>query len=305
MNFVEVTRPSMSASVAKPRVAEGPRGWIATLSNVSVSNVARADWLGKSDPFVQLVDKETGIIIAKTLTVSNVTSATWVEPVSAPFQPGNPAGRVLILEVWDDDTHTRDDLLGRVEIPFKVFRLAAGAPPQEGHEAVHNKPLVDTPRGSASASISATILIEPPEKPPPDPPPPPSMPPSMPPPPPKPLVGAFPVVPVLRREFRDLSAAEQERVVNALHRMMADRDGPETSPYYNFASLHGWPKHYCEHGQESFPGWHRAYLCEFERAFQQADYDLNSAAIEAGSLSHLGWPCACAGAFEPTSSVMA
>ena len=42
--------------------------------------------------------------------------------------------------------------------------------------------------------------------------------------------------------------------------------------------------------QESFPGWHRAYLCEFERAFQQADYDLNGAAIEAGTLNHLGWP---------------
>ena len=95
-----------------------------------------------------------------------------------------------------------------------------------------------------------------------------------------------------RKTLNWISTAEQERVVNALHRMMADRDGPETSPYYHFASLHGWPKHYCEHGQESFPGWHRAYLCEFERAFQQADYDLNSAAIEAGSLSHLGWPCA-------------
>ncbi len=31
---------------------------------------------------------------------------------------------------------------------------------------------------------------------------------------------------------------------------------------------HGWPNEFCEHGRETFPGWHRAYLVEFERTLQ-------------------------------------
>ena len=51
-------------------------------------------------------------------------------------------------------------------------------------------------------------------------------------------------------------------------------DQPATSEYYRLASYHGWPKRYCAHGQEIFPGWHRGYLLEFENSLRQADREL-------------------------------
>ena len=33
---------------------------------------------------------------------------------------------------------------------------------------------------------------------------------------------------------------------------------------------------YCVHGYEAFPGWHRAYLLEFERVMRRADIALVS-----------------------------
>jgi len=61
--------------------------------------------------------------------------------------------------------------------------------------------------------------------------------------------------------------------------MMQNVNGqPESSPYFKLAALHGWPGKgternfsYCEHRQETFPGWHRAYLTAFEEALQDAD----------------------------------
>ena len=73
-----------------------------------------------------------------------------------------------------------------------------------------------------------------------------------------------------------MSAAEQQRYASAVLKMM---EGPaEGSPFFELAGLHGWPGKkterrfsYCEHRQETFPGWHRAYLLAFEKALQEAD----------------------------------
>ncbi|KAG2434558.1 hypothetical protein HYH02_012224 [Chlamydomonas schloesseri] len=43
------------------------------------------------------------------------------------------------------------------------------------------------------------------------------------------------------------------------------------SEYFRLARYHGWDRNYCAHGNETFPGWHRAYLLDFERTMQAAD----------------------------------
>ncbi len=77
--------------------------------------------------------------------------------------------------------------------------------------------------------------------------------------------------------------AEQERYMAALLKMMENKDGPETSPFFELAGYHGWPGNgnermysYCEHRQETFPGWHRAYLVAFEKGLQEADRALGN-----------------------------
>jgi len=80
--------------------------------------------------------------------------------------------------------------------------------------------------------------------------------------------------PVVRREIRRMSQAEQDRWAAAVLRMMRNRPGePQSSEFFRIAGYHGWPGSFCEHAQETFPGWHRAYLCEFEAAMRRADQD--------------------------------
>ena len=69
----------------------------------------------------------------------------------------------------------------------------------------------------------------------------------------------------------------------------AGEEIPASSQYFRLACYHGgqgraWPHYtrgqgepedpypsYCVHGWEAFPGWHRAYLVEFERTMRRAD----------------------------------
>ncbi|GLC43502.1 hypothetical protein PLESTM_001480100 [Pleodorina starrii] len=104
---------------------------------------------------------------------------------------------------------------------------------------------------------------------------------------PRPL-GEVPAVPasevVTRCDIRDLTPEDQNRVCNAIEKMMepywaaspANNIGdysPDTSPseFFRLARYHGWDKSYCVHGRETFPAWHRAYLVDFERTLQAAD----------------------------------
>jgi hypothetical protein len=91
---------------------------------------------------------------------------------------------------------------------------------------------------------------------------------------------AIPPAVVTRKELRSMSAAEQERFVNALEAMMQnqkDESGQEinqSSEFFRLAGYHGWPNDYCVHRQELFPGWHRAYLVDFEQSLKAADVKL-------------------------------
>ena len=90
------------------------------------------------------------------------------------------------------------------------------------------------------------------------------------------------VVVVVAQQFRAAAAR-----LNGLchHRNLPFKlnDSPETSPFFELAGYHGWPGNgnermysYCEHRQETFPGWHRAYLVAFEKGLQEADRALGN-----------------------------
>ena len=81
----------------------------------------------------------------------------------------------------------------------------------------------------------------------------------------------------MRKEMREMSQAEQDRVVAAFKTMMIS-DKPGGSEMHRIGGYHGWPstnpdgsKGFCAHRAENFPGWHRAYLLEMENALCEAD----------------------------------
>jgi hypothetical protein len=91
-------------------------------------------------------------------------------------------------------------------------------------------------------------------------------------------------VAVERREIRLMGRADQERYARAVVKMMENKMGPTgeavpgTSEYFRLASYHGGPANaandtgeHCVHGLEAFPGWHRAYLVDFEVTMRKAD----------------------------------
>merc|ERR1719242_1068602 len=82
---------------------------------------------------------------------------------------------------------------------------------------------------------------------------------------------------LIRREIRSLSEDEADRFWNAVTKMMENKAGKGTSEFFRLASYHGEPGPiYCQHGRETFPGWHRIYLMEFEKALQAADAALGN-----------------------------
>jgi len=79
---------------------------------------------------------------------------------------------------------------------------------------------------------------------------------------------------VVRKEIRKMPKAEQQRFVNAVKKLM--EGPPGQSEWHRCAGYHGWPEDYCAHRNETFPGWHRAYLLELENALRVADKQLGN-----------------------------
>ena len=81
---------------------------------------------------------------------------------------------------------------------------------------------------------------------------------------------------------------ELDRVIAALKRLMEPVDGKEgSSEYARIAGYHGFPNKFCHHGQETFPGWHRAFMVEMEKALQVADKALGTMSPPAQRSTHL------------------
>lgn len=82
---------------------------------------------------------------------------------------------------------------------------------------------------------------------------------------------------VVRYEIRSMTVSAQNRFMDAIFKMCENKSGPGTSEYFRLAGYHGLPgPYYCAHGKETFPGWHRVYLREFEKALQAADKALGN-----------------------------
>ena len=76
---------------------------------------------------------------------------------------------------------------------------------------------------------------------------------------------------VKRKEIRTFNEFEQQRFVLDIKKMMQNKFGPQTSPYYEIAKWYGEQQFNCYYGGESFPNWNRLFLREFEKQLQLAD----------------------------------
>ena len=68
----------------------------------------------------------------------------------------------------------------------------------------------------------------------------------------------------VREDIREMSDDKRERYAQAIETMFQNGDYARNAKYHDT---------YCKHGEETFPGWHRAYLHAFEQDFQKADRD--------------------------------
>ena len=244
-----------------------------TFSDVTVTNVARAVRGRRFDPYVRW---NTNGGSTETHYLRNVLTRRYDQGDDLPSWDGEytmevPAGSGTVevaVGLWDWQRQ-RDRFIAGASIEISVveaiddqpytIELTRGAPwsaSQSGQFPVCTFRVTVEPsrvRGLTAAEELAAGAAEPPS-------------------------------PVIRREIRALPEEEQHRFARALAKMMEDgADGPESSPFFRLASLHGWPGKgtetryaYCEHRQETFPGWHRAYLVAFEEALQAADRDLGN-----------------------------
>lgn len=93
---------------------------------------------------------------------------------------------------------------------------------------------------------------------------------------------------VIRKEIREMSIQEQRRFINAIKQMMKNKDDVGTSTYYELAKIHSnINDSYCHYGRESFVGWIRLYLREFEKLLSISDRKLGNDGII--SLPYWDW----------------
>ena len=171
----------------------------------------------------------------------------------------------LTVSVWDSD-RGQDDPLGSATFELQL----------ENGVRTMTLPLEHVPGGRES-TVTFTSRVELPLRPSPEPE-------------AEAVTEAVTAGPVTRKEIRMMSPEEQQRYAAAVKKMMENTSGPESSEFFRLAGYHGWPGNgaernysYCEHRQETFPGWHRAYLIAFEQSLRDADRAL-------GNDGHIGLP---------------
>jgi peptidoglycan hydrolase-like protein with peptidoglycan-binding domain len=223
-------------------MAEGTR--VAVFYGISARELANRDRSSRTDPFVRFsVANSTQ---ADSFVLRNTLDPSWTDRVTLAI---GDATRVR-AEVWDYDWTSdggagNHDTCGWAE--FDV-RLSSGTLTLELTGGVSGSSLTlsyDAPDGSDQQPAAPAAQ--------------------------QPAAAATAADALVRREFRSLSSAEQDRVVAAFKRTMVNRAGPGTSEYTRIAQIHS---DHCHHGQESFPAWHRGYLLEMELALQAADREL-------------------------------
>ncbi|KAA6394439.1 MAG: hypothetical protein EZS28_010036 [Streblomastix strix] len=86
---------------------------------VGVHDVVSLDAAEKSDPYfkVKFADSET-----QTKKLKNAMGGQYNQDFTFDFDPNTTQDRELKLELWDYDTVGKDDLIGKADIPIKIFR---------------------------------------------------------------------------------------------------------------------------------------------------------------------------------------
>ncbi|GAB0493638.1 hypothetical protein MMPV_004923 [Pyropia vietnamensis] len=123
--------------------------------SIGAARVPRMDFYGLADPFVTVsVVVPTGASSAaslpttvRTRTLKRVVTPVWNESFEFSVAPSED---VLVLKVWDEDTLTRDELIGLALLPVNRIPIV----PAAEAEAVPNEPLPSTSRTSPSPTAS-------------------------------------------------------------------------------------------------------------------------------------------------------
>jgi len=128
-----------------PPSGASDRTKILRLKVISADNLAKKDIFGASDPYVRIdlisnTDEEV-IDSVLTKTKKRTLNPRWEEEFLFRVKP---ADHKLVLEVFDENRLTRDDFLGRVELPL------ASLPREAEDRAVNNKNYILQPRSTRS-----------------------------------------------------------------------------------------------------------------------------------------------------------
>jgi stromal membrane-associated protein len=90
-----------------------------TLSHAK--NVIKADIASQSDPYVKVIVYDDILrqdVVRSTRHVNNTDKPVWNEILHFGF---DSAPKSAIIQLWDKDTFTSDDLLGQVEVDLAKY----------------------------------------------------------------------------------------------------------------------------------------------------------------------------------------
>ncbi|KAA6356005.1 MAG: hypothetical protein EZS28_048468 [Streblomastix strix] len=90
-----------------------PKG-IVEVTVFGVKDVAAMDSNGKSDPYIKII---VGGITQKTKKKKDTLNAEFNETFKFDFDPNQTQERDIILELWDYDTFSDDDQIGKASFP--------------------------------------------------------------------------------------------------------------------------------------------------------------------------------------------
>jgi len=128
-----------------PPSGSSDRTKILRLKVISADNLAKKDIFGASDPYVRidLVSNNNDEVIDSVLTKTKkrTLNPRWEEEFLFRVKP---ADHKLVMEVFDENRLTRDDFLGRVELPLSSL------PREQDSRTINNKYYILQPRSARS-----------------------------------------------------------------------------------------------------------------------------------------------------------
>lgn len=138
----------------QPPSGSSERTKILRLKVVSADNLAKKDIFGASDPYVRIdlvtVRGEEVVDSVLTKTKKRTLNPRWEEEFLFRLKPSE---HKLVMEVFDENRLTRDDFLGRVELPLVTL-------PREAEDrTIPNKYYILQPRSSRSKFPNGRVFF--------------------------------------------------------------------------------------------------------------------------------------------------